>query len=459
MKNRQIIKDADHHINTGKKLDRRAAYILVPVFLVMLLLNFLTPLLADDFTYCFSFATGERVDSVSDIFPSMAAHRALCNGRVISHFLVQIFLMFPKVIFNFVNAAAAAFLLFLSAKFFIGKSEDGCRFLLLSLVALAVFCFAPEFGEVFLWLDGSINYSWALVFSTLFVLAFYLEYFGNSLLKEKWQKILFVVFSFFVGAYSESFSFAALLIAFFIMLFFVMEKGRSLPKFLVVCFCAACLGYLFLMLSPSEVGGRTNQFSLSAVARAFKYIVQTTWAELGVLFCVYFLIVGVFIANMLDRKKGKNSLQLLLLSLLMFISGLASTLLFAFAKYYPPRAMLASAWWTIIAGAVLLSALWPDEKKLCCGLVSVCTIVFVFNFILGFMDIAVQYKAASERQKIIYEAIAAGKTSVELDAYKAETKYSAAHGLQDISIGENEWPNDSIAAYYGLESVSGRISE
>ena len=457
MKNRQIAKEADNHIKDRKRIDRKMAYILLPVFLVMLLLNFMTPLLADDFTYCFSFATGERIENVSDILSSMAAHRVQVNGRVEAHFLVQLFLILPKFIFNIVNAAAAAFLLFLSEKFFAGKSKDGCNFILLLLVALALFCFIPEFGEVFLWLDGSVNYSWALLFSTLYVLAFYREYMGSPMLTENWHKILFVLFSFLVGAYSESFSFAAIFITFFILLFSLTEKSRPFPKYLLICFCAACLGYLFLMLSPSETGGRTNELSLSAVARAFKYIVQTTRSELGVLYCVYFLIVGVYIADLRNQGKTEAGLRNLLMSLAIFAAGLASALMFSFAKYYPPRAMLASAWWTIIAGAILLSALWPDERKLCSVLASVCTVMFAFNFILGFMDIAVQYKAAKERETIIYEAISAGESSVILDAYKPETKYSAAHGLQDISTGENVWPNDSIAAYYGLDSVSGNI--
>ena len=456
MKNRQIDRATDYHAKDKIKIDRKTLCLILPIFLVMLLLNCLTPLLADDFTYCFSFATGERIERIRDIIPSMAAHRVVCNGRVIAHFLVQLFLMLPKFVFDVVNAAAATFLIYLSSKFFIGESGEKNTCILL-LVALAVFCFAPEFGEVFLWVDGSINYSWALFFSALFVLTFYREYMGRPMLTENRYRILFVLFSFVVGSYSESFSFAAIAIAFVILLLLFTEKRRPLPKYLFLCFCAACFGYLFLMLSPAETGGRTNELSTSAVARAFKYIVQTTWSELGVLYCVYFLIVGVFIADMLEKGRSKDDVRELILSLVFFAAGLASTLLFSFAKYYPPRAMTATAWWTIMAGAILLSVMWPSERKLSCVLTCVCTVLFLFNFVLGGLDIAVQYKAASEREAIIREAVSSGDNSVVLEAYKPETKYSAAHGLQDISIGENVWPNDSIAAYYGLDSVSGKV--
>ena len=64
------------------------AAVLLCVFAVMLVFNFVTPLLDDDFAYAFSFSDFERIESIKSIFPSMSAHRSLANGRVVSHFLV-----------------------------------------------------------------------------------------------------------------------------------------------------------------------------------------------------------------------------------------------------------------------------------------------------------------------------------------------------------------------------------
>ena len=74
------------------------------VFLLLLYCNLHTDLVADDYRYCFSFADGSRISAVRQIFPSMAAHRLSMNGRLIPHFLVQLFLMAPKAVFNLVNA-------------------------------------------------------------------------------------------------------------------------------------------------------------------------------------------------------------------------------------------------------------------------------------------------------------------------------------------------------------------
>ena len=49
--------------------------LLLVVVLLMLAGSALTPYSVDDWSYMFSFATGERIASVGDIFPSMAAPR------------------------------------------------------------------------------------------------------------------------------------------------------------------------------------------------------------------------------------------------------------------------------------------------------------------------------------------------------------------------------------------------
>ena len=71
------------------------------VFAVIFFCTHETDLVADDYRYCFSYADNSRVESVAQIFPSMAAHRHSMNGRVIAHFLVQVFLLLPKIVFDF----------------------------------------------------------------------------------------------------------------------------------------------------------------------------------------------------------------------------------------------------------------------------------------------------------------------------------------------------------------------
>ncbi len=67
------------------------------IFLLLLLCNFLTDLVADDFVYIYSFENGERITGIFQIFGSMKAHSLIMNGRLFAHFFVQLLFVLAKV--------------------------------------------------------------------------------------------------------------------------------------------------------------------------------------------------------------------------------------------------------------------------------------------------------------------------------------------------------------------------
>lgn len=73
--------------------------------------NYITPLMSDDYNYRFHCETGERIENIADIFPSMAYHYAHWNGHVTVHFCVQLMLMLGKPVFNVVNSLMSIILL------------------------------------------------------------------------------------------------------------------------------------------------------------------------------------------------------------------------------------------------------------------------------------------------------------------------------------------------------------
>ena len=420
----------------------------------MTLLSFLTPMIADDYSYSFSFADYSRIESVGDIVGSMAAHRETINGRVIAHSMVQFFLMLPKAVFNISNGLAASLFVFLTSLYSDFGLERTNAFVL-AIAVLALWYFVPQFGEVFLWLDGAFSYGWAMLFSLLFVFPFYREFCGSGHRTQSWVKAVYVVFAFAAGAYSESSSLAMLFIAFCLAVGGYIQK-RKVPLFLAAALVTAILGYVFLMLSPSELSGRAGEFSLSAIARSFEYAVELTKLHLGKLYCAFMLIFAVAIETELTKPKGERDFRPVGFAAIAFLGGLVSIAVFAFAKYFPNRAMCASACWTIVAGTVLLSGMFARRCSFVSGLAGVLAALFAFSFVLGVLDVAVVYKKSNERLTQIAEAKANGETSIVLEKFVADTKYSPAYELTDIAEGENEWPNDAIASYFGLETVSGK---
>ena len=63
-----------------------AGILYLAIFAFMMIANFLTPLIADDYSYHFSFLTGRRITGIFQIFPSLISHANNMNGRLVAHF-------------------------------------------------------------------------------------------------------------------------------------------------------------------------------------------------------------------------------------------------------------------------------------------------------------------------------------------------------------------------------------
>ena len=93
------------------------------IFLLMLFLNILTPYICDDFTYNLNFMTKEPLGSFAEIFESMYAHSYKMNGRLISHGLMQVFMLLPPILFDICNAAVFTGTLYLILRLCGGKNN------------------------------------------------------------------------------------------------------------------------------------------------------------------------------------------------------------------------------------------------------------------------------------------------------------------------------------------------
>lgn len=220
------------------------------LFLVILVLTALTPMLADDYSYSFSFADRSRITSLSGILSSLQAHRDSMNGRMTAHFFAHLFLLLPKPVFCVLNALVFCLIVFSLFRIVRGRDERMNIFLLL-LIFFLIWLYTPVFGQVFLWLDGACNYSWALCSILAYLYPYIAAYLRGGPLApgSVWKKALFLLLAFLAGSYSEGASFAAVFIAFAFLLC-LWHRDQKLPRFLLAALAAACLGYLFLMTAP-----------------------------------------------------------------------------------------------------------------------------------------------------------------------------------------------------------------
>ena len=141
---------------------------------VMLLFNCLTPFVADDFTFAFSYRTGERLTGLWDVLQSQTWHYMTWSGRFLIKSLDQWFTIQPKLLFNVCNTlvyVGLALMVYLAAK---GRRAPADPQLLL-FIFLSFWMVSPVFGQTNLWMCGSFNYLWASFFCLAAGLPFVLQ--------------------------------------------------------------------------------------------------------------------------------------------------------------------------------------------------------------------------------------------------------------------------------------------
>lgn len=484
-----------------------AAAVFALLFLLLLVFNFLTPMTADDFLFSFSLSHWSRITGVGEIFPSLAALRQNTNGRVFSHFFVQLFLLWPRGVFRVVNAGMGTLLFFLLYRF-VRRGEKGRDTLLLLFLIGTVFVLLPAFGQVFLWLTGSCNYSWTIVVTLGFLYPFFACFMGREAPMALPLRPLYLLLAFAAGAWSENGALAMLCAAFcFLALFYLREK--RLPRFLTLSFLIACAGFLFLMLSPSELSGRrgevadstltkavervlallSGRFSPALVAAAGVFVLLVVallvWLlirrrRLGCRLCsalialgllaglVFFAwrcgsaaafvsslavslmtALGIWLLLMLRGLEKGLDARTMLAALVLGLAALASVLVFLFAVYFPARSACPFLCYTTVADGLILGALWDrGEKRALRGLAAAACVLLLLVLPLAAKDIAFVHRESMAREAALREMAKVPGTEALVEPIKPATKYPATWP------GDEDYFKNDIALYYGLAEYS-----
>ena len=493
-----------NRLSNEKRKRIAAPLFFLVIFAAFWCLTSLTPLIADDFNYAFTWADEGigRIDNFYLVYTSMESHRMWTHGRVFAQGWVTLFMMWPKWIFNLANAAVLT-LMFGAVWHFFQRHGMKRPILAAASTAMLFWICMPVFGQVFLWLDGACNYSWGAA------LGFALIELTQSFRRSRFRVlslVLLLPFSFAVGAWSEHLSFAVLIILFLLLLSeWIREKRAPLWEILILLVCGA--GYLFLMLAPSmlpsilknrakEAAGGHLQ-TLLALLERFWWIVpillvmcliltyvlrrihgrrERLAALSGLAFWVisaaalasglvelykegffgllsstpfgFLLLLACFFAGLRRALKCHADAGLILDAVILASGGLGALFLFAFAMYFPARSFCAPVIYIGIATSLLWFKTGLRHSRLSlCGV----ALVFLLFAAAGLPDIWRVHEASLARDADIRRAIA-GDGILYTSPYPVKTKYSAQYGLLDLAPGES-WPNDYVKEYYRLQDI------
>ncbi len=479
----------------------RCASFLAVVFVSVCVLTAMTPLVADDFNYAFTWANPyRRVVSFADLVASMRSHRNLTHGRVFAQGWVMLFMMGPKWFFSIANATVITSL-FAGLIHYCSRIRMERPIAVVAGISAIYWICMPAFGQVFLWLDGACNYIWGAALAWVLIEA-------TASLKHglKWNVafILLLPFAFVVGAWSEHISFACLVIQ-FLFLVWRWIRHKKIPIRECLLLFAGGGGYLFLIFAPSVLGkniGNRTRFTIDK-QHILTMLTRYWWIVLIVLvllFClwrfakqvqnrrkiviialsaaiiicslsfIYFgikelvtggfyklisssatgflLMCSMFLISLHQAVVQRSEREVIMEAAILCVGGLSALLPFVVALYIPARGLCAPVVFMGIATARLWSSLKIEHNKQICTLLAV---AFAICFVCGVADIATVFNASQKRLKAIAEA-QAGNGVLVTAPYPVKTKYSAQYGLADLTQGES-WPNDTVKIYYGLKEI------
>lgn len=433
-------------LDKSKKIE---TIIYIGIFAILLVCNLLTRYLSDDYSYYFSCATGEPLENVWQIFPSMAVHALKYNGRLSVHFLVQLFVLLPLWVFDLLNSAMFCLQIVLINRFCFEEKRSNFR-------TIAIFCgiwlWELAFGQVNLWQDGAMNYLWSCVFMLLFLYPFAARFMkGTDFSAPIPGKVGFVLFSLLVGSYSETVSAASIFVAFLLLIMDIFCNHRKISRYGLVCVAASVVGYITIYLAPSQWVNKSAGTSMYVLANNFGQATKI-YSQFGVLIAAFVVLLVICLQEKVSPKR-------ILLALALAAGSLAANYIMIFAKYYIERSSVGAFLLLITAVAVLVPPvlkLKPWKTVLASAMIMM-ALSTVHPLCTGIMDIYNMYVRGGGTELYIQECIANGDLDIELPIEGFDTKYTAYYYNTRISEFSDFWLNECMAKYYGLNSITGYL--
>lgn len=415
------------------------------IFAWMLLCNVLTPYLVDDFNYMYSFATGERIRSVGQIFPSMAAHAQEINGRLVAHFLVQFMMLFPAWVFDIVNAAIFTGLVWMMERLGREKDEASNPWMLIGAFA-AMWLFQLGFGNINLWQDGSGNYLWSYFFGFLYLMPSVKRFLYGTAPSRRAMPVCLLL-ALIAGAYTEGASVAVIVATGCLGLCqWYLEKKRP-DAWQFGALALATVGQITIYLAPAQWLKKAPGRGLGGIL----YNILRSFGKCWDIRMLIFLLAALLVIGWITKVERKR----MLLALCLFVGAMAANFMMVFAISYPERAVGCIVVLTATADLVLLQDLMKTERW---RSFAVCVLMFAVlalpdAMIRGGLDIYHTYAQDKANVASVMEQKRSGATEVAISEITINTCYSGAADIRYIAWNPTIWPNDAMAKYYEVDAV------
>jgi hypothetical protein len=432
---------------------------IILVVFIFLILNKLTPLIADD--YCFSMAgkDGSRTSSISDILRWLYNYYMTWSGRSIAHFFALFCLFVGKSFFNIANTIVYCGFILLIQFHGTGSLKKINSMLFLG-ISIALWFLVPSWGQNFLWLDGSCNYLWTTTVVLLFLVPFRKKNDNASYKMNAWLFILFFFLGVLAGWSNENMSTAVLflLIAYFSV---KIAKKERIAAFEISGMLGFLIGFIFLVTAPGNthraivIGShlfKQSGLDVGLLCHRIHSVTKKLIYENRITFWLS-LLLGSYIV--FYKKKKIN-----LFTMLYFLAGLMCVYSMIGSPIFPARACLSGvAFFSItvlsLFGQIEINIDQIIKKRLIFWVTLVGLLVFSYSFVYAWKDIVSVYLKYKNREEYILSQKAKGIMDIFVEGpVCAKNKHTALYEIGDIYADNSHWINKGFSCYYGVNSIT-----
>lgn len=421
---------------------------MILIFVSMLCLNFLTPLLADDYSYGLNL-NEKRIASIMDIFDYQVWHYFNWGGRTVAHTLAQILLVFPKAVFNILNSfiyTALIYLIYLHGCFNKDNKDNKDNSYMLLLIHFILWFIIPVFGQSFIWLVGSCNYLWTTV-----IILYFLWLYRRNTLSEKWYNLLFMfILGLLAGWTNENTSAGLIVILVFSLIINKVEtKKFELSKTRLFGIIGTLAGFIIMICAPGNYI-RSAEFKDDTfiIIKIIKRTIDITNNLENIILPLLIVIIILISLKIYHKKKIEKETYTFILG------GFAAIYAMVLSPTFPERAWTGAIIFFVIAIVILVCDLDTINRLYKFILVDFCIILSII-YVSQYMDLARNINYLRNTWNYRVDVINESDKDKIFEFYKYETynPRNPVYGLDDIGYDPNAWPNGSISKYYGIKGI------
>lgn len=415
-------------------------------------LNQITGYTGDDFLYHFIYR-GEwptkHISAIHNIFEwiqSTINQTQMWNGRFIAQSLVQLFMQFPKFIFNIANTITFIAVGLLINLLVHRKIREINPIYLLATYC-AMFYFLPDFGRAVLWLSGSFNYLWMALI--------YLGYFWFL----RWQyfpqkypgafMFFIVILAFLTGATNENIGPVFIALTYY---YYICSTSPQIKQYTYPCTFSCMLGFIILI---------THNTGEAASEKGHAFQIETIIHQLikydGILLTVALtLILILSVHNHFQKIDLDNDIMIIGL---LTIGALISIGALILSPQIPPRTYFGSVILLIPACLIGLNQLVHLVKiSWIIPIGCVCAISFFAfqRYTEIYPKLLSNYERFYTAEQIALNARQTHQNNIYVPGMNTACNYSAYYQTAYLRPGNKTdmlWENTWMAKYYKLKHV------